>query len=285
MRSLTTTNRWTNRCCTRPLSAGLPSSRRPPRCRVVPDFAAGSSSGLLLRVPGRGPWPVISQLPDFSFANSLAHLGMNAIPCGLPIPTRNGVIWPDERLRVPTKLITPASLGESVTGTPGTQMVEQTEYTPEALSATSRHPLAEVGQIVSSTWVPTERTLTVWDAVPGLWMNRSSPSPCDISTRSPCGSVLWESGSVRFSLTVETGGLRVVAVALAMSAGVSFAVVPDSVTLTRAGAVFFPALFSVGFDAETNADPLTNSTSSKPPPQDVFGTLYCVGVLLDGLMV
>src|SRR5579859_220914 len=102
---------------------------------------------------------------------------MNAIPCGLFMPTRNGVIWPLDRLRVPTKLITPASLGDDDTGTPGTQILEQTEYTPEALSATSTQPLADVGQIVSSIWVPTVTYLTVWDAVPMPWTNSRLPSP------------------------------------------------------------------------------------------------------------
>src|SRR5579859_901699 len=106
-----------------------------------------------------------------------------------------------------------------------------------------------------------------------------------MNTRSPWGSVDMESGSVRVKVAGVTGGLRLVAFASPGSAGVSTALVPDSVTLTMAGAGFFPALLSVGLDADIYAAPFTNPMSSKPPPQDVFGTAYWVGVLLAGLIV
>src|SRR5215469_17786146 len=106
---------------------------------------------------------------------------MNAIPCGLLMPTRNGVICPLARLlvglRVPTKLMTPASLGDDDTGEPGTHVLEQTEKTPEELSAISRQPFEDVGQIVSSICVPTVTYLTVWDEVPIPWMNSRLLSP------------------------------------------------------------------------------------------------------------
>src|SRR5258707_9090540 len=137
-----------------------------------------------------------------------SHLGRKSIPCELGMPTMIGVICPVDRLTVPTKLITRASLGDEVMGWLGTQTFEQTENTAEALSATSRHPLEDVGQTVWSTSVPTVRTLIDWDAVPTLWMNRRASSACDINTRSPCGSVVWESASVRFRVTVDTGGWR-----------------------------------------------------------------------------
>ncbi len=68
------------------------------------------------------------------------------------------------------------SFGAAESGELVTQRFEQAENTPEALSAMIMHPFDDVGHTVSSTGVPTGRTFTVCEAVPGLWMKSSCMS-------------------------------------------------------------------------------------------------------------
>ena len=93
------------------------------------------------------------------------------------MPTMIGVICPLPRLTVLTKLMMVESFGAAVSGVLVTHRFEQTEYTPEALSAMIMHPFDDVGHTVSSTGVPTPRTFTDCEAVPGLWMKSSCMSP------------------------------------------------------------------------------------------------------------
>src|SRR5260370_16212141 len=94
-----------------------------------------------------------------------------------------------------------------------------------------------------------------------------------------------ESGSVRGMVILVTGGLRVVPFAPPFSTGVRLAVVPDSVTVYRAGKTLFLALLSVGLDASMNAIPFRNWMSSNPPPCGVFGSVISLAELAAGSMV